>query len=340
MSRSLKEQYEMRKVNSLQQRLPLAEKKLVELQRDPRDLLILEAFDKQQMAAAVDIMKKLKATDFAGLDQLNKAKGAALNDVAKVMGGGGKDVIRTIVNLFKKKGNKAEDNPLITALAFVEGVRNFFDGFIQYVEALPDVSDEKTLSHVITGQEDADALQAAGADKNVKKKLGDLQKVIINGLKPNDALSKMGRNWVNEYLGGGAGMKALAGQIIKSDIKSLKQVGATVAANFKNVEAVGQAAVGASEQGSVGSSGTTSTDKTAASAPGGSPSEPAKSGTAEKAAPGAQVPGSTGAGASAAGKTKFGNLLRIVRDNPKSSVKLLDALIKAGLKPESLPDEL
>lgn len=304
MAQTLKKQYEARQVRRLQERLHVVDRRVItELRVDPRDRLILEAFDKQTMAAAIDIIKKLKTIEFSALNSLRSARDAAVADTTKVLSGSAeKGLIRKIVGLFKSD----KENPLVDTLAFASALKNFFDQFVQYVSALGGVSDtgdasgkkkggDQTLGTIITGKnadELEDVLSVGGLGGDEKKKLAEFQKVIVNGFKPEGALAKVGKNWIDKYMKGKKGLQQLANEMMKMTVHDLEAVAQSVSADLKNASAVGQAAAGAASQAAVGTTGGTGPAVATASEPG-----QGTSGTKDAAkAPGAQVAGGDAAG--------------------------------------------
>lgn len=321
MAGTLKEQYRAKRVRNLEERLLRIDRKVMrdlnrkainEIMSDPRDRLIFEAFDRQQMAAAIDIVKKLKAINFGGLTSLAQARDAAVGDVTKVLAGnGGQGLIRKIVNLFKGQ----QENPLVDVLAFSDAMNNFFGQFTQYVTTLGGGDNDQTLSTIVTGKspdELADINAVKGLGGAEKKKLGDLQKVIVNGFKPDGVLANIGKNWIDKYLKGRKGLQALAQDMLKMSVKDLVAISNSVTSSLKNVAAVGQAAAGAAQQGAVGTTASTGST-TAGSTEAGQGTKGSKSGAK---APGAQVaPGAAGAG---------GDLAKKVYDDIKSDFEGTD----------------
>lgn len=306
MSNTLKEQFRDKTLNRLQERLRLVDKHVIaELKMTSRATKIYEAFDKQQMAAAIDVVKKLKSINFGGLTALAQARDAAIADVTKVLSGSkSTGLIRRIVDLF----SDSKENPLVDALAYSDALKNFFDQFTQYVIALgTDLDDEATLGAIVTGKsaEDVEDLSSVNAlEGDAKKKLGDLQNVIIRGLKPSGTLAAVGKNWIDKYLKGKKGLKQLASDIVKMKLKDLKAISENVSSSMKNAEAVGQAAAGAAQQGTLGttqSTGSEPTQQTGASAG----SKSSKPGTV---APGAQVPGTTNDNSSKLAQAVFNDI--------------------------------
>lgn len=255
MRPTLRTQYESKKISVLKEKLERLDSDVL------RESAILEAFDKQQMSAAIDIVKKMRAIDFKGLTSLASARDAAVADVTKVLSGGqDQGLIRKIVNLFKDN----KENPLVDTLAFANALNNFFGQFSQYVSAMN--SDSKnnnvTLGTLVTGKssdelDDLGSISGLGGDE--KKKLADLQKVIVNGFKPEGALANIGKNWVDKYLKGRKGLQQLAKDMLKMTVKDLNVISASVTNALKNADAVGDAAAGAASQGSTGSTETTGT---------------------------------------------------------------------------------
>lgn len=302
MAQTLKKQYEARQVRRLQERLNVVDRHVItELRIDPRDRLIIEAFDKQQMAAAIDIVKKLKTIEFSALNSLRAARDAAVADTTKVLSGSAeKGLVRKIVGLFKSE----KENPLVDTLAFASALNNFFDQFVQYVSALGGVQDtagggpkkggDQTLGTIITGKsadELGDVLSVGGLGGEEKKKLAEFQKVIINGLKPEGALAKIGKNWIDKYMKGKKGLQQLANEMMKMTVHDLDAVAKSVSAGLKNASAVGQAAAGAASQAAVGTTGGTGPEVAQATG-----SAQGTAGTKDAAkAPGAQVAGGNAA---------------------------------------------
>lgn len=338
MAKTLKEQYENKRVRRLKERLGQIDRKvMVEMKLEARDRLILEAFDKQQMAAAIDIVKKLKAINFGKLQVLAQARDAAVEDVTRTLGGNkSQGLVRKIIDLFK--GSK--ENPLVDALAFSEALKNFFDQFTQYATELGTTSGSTNikvpLSQIITGKDNVD-LAVAGAIKGLDdaslKKLKDLQNVITTGFKPEGALAKIGRNWIDKYLKGRKGLQELARQIVGMSLQDLNVMAKSVSGSLQNVDAVGEAAAGASEQGAIGTTGTTGADAAGAAAPG-----TGSTGTKSPAtAPGAQVAGgNVDAEKVKKARSKIVPLLSTLKQNPKEINTVVQKLMDAGFDPDKL----
>jgi hypothetical protein len=325
MAITLKEQH---RVKSLKKKLLEIDRKVVsEVKENTRELMILEAFDKQQMAAAVDIIKKLKTLNFGSLTTFAQARDAAVADVTKVLSGDkSQGIVKKIVNLFKDK----KDNPLVDVLAFSDALQNFFEQFSQYVTALGGDDDSQTLGTAVTGKsadELADLSAVKGLGGEEKKKLAQLQKIIVNGLKPQGALANIGKNWVDKYLKGSGGLRSVAKELINMSVKDLNAIAKNVAASLKNTDAVGQAAAGAAEQASVETTGTTGTEKS-----GSTQSTTGSSGTKSGAtAPGAQVAKQGRFSDKEQFKDFVASYQKKLKDVPEEQVaKVIDALRAGG----------
>ena len=261
MSNSLKKIHTQKKLIELQNKLKRVDESVIN--DFVTENLIYEAFDKQQMSAAVDIIKKLKSIDFKSLTSLSQARDIAVAEVTKVLGGS-KDqgIVRKIVSLFKDE----KENPLIDTLAFADALHNFFTQFTEYINALNSSNKDKnaTLGSVVTGKSQ-DELDDMGSIDNLgteeKKKLADLQSVIVKGMKPEGALANIGKNWVDKYMKGKKGLSQLAKDLLKMSVKDLQQVSNSVTSSLKNTKSVGEAAAGAAEQGTVSSTASTGTEQ-------------------------------------------------------------------------------
>jgi hypothetical protein len=330
MARTLKEQYVAKKLQNLQSRLHDVDKRVIsELKADPRDRLIMEAFDKQQMAAAVDIIKKLKALKFGNLDVLASARDAAVSDVTKVLSGDkSQGMVRKIVNLFK--GDK--ENPLVDTIAFANAMKNFFDQFTPYIDALAAGKEDQTLGTLVTGKSPDEVGDIEQATKNVgtetKKKLGELQKIILNGFKPEGALANLGKNWIDKYLGGRKGLQNLTQKMMTMTVKDLKTVAQGVSGQLQNTDAVGEAMAGAAEQGAVRSTGTDGGEQTAATKQTGGPEQTKKGGVA----PGPQVAAKAGSRLDDPGEMKdfVASYQKKIKDVPGEHVAKVISALKSG----------
>lgn len=287
MAKTLREQYEAKKVKSLQERLvPIDKKVISELRWSENDQLIYEAFDKNQMNQAIKTVKQLKTINFGALGSLAAGRDAAVNDVTSALAGSSsKGLIRKIVGLFKS----GKENPLVDSLAFCDALNNFFGQFSQYVTALGGENQDQPLATIITGKnpdelDDLTSIQGLGSDE--KKKLKDMQNVILKGFKPNGTLGKLSKNWIDKYMKGKKGMQQLAKDLLKMTPKDLNVIGNSVAGALKNAEAVGQAAAGASQQATTGSNPSAGTKSANSTQPEQGTSH-TKSGDAM---PGAQIP--------------------------------------------------
>lgn len=258
------------RLSSLHERLITADERLIQEQRRQMkvEALILEAFDKRTMAAAIEVIKQLKSLDFGKLASLAAARDAAVADVNRELGGSKQQgLVRRIVNLFSSQ----KENSFVDALAFADATKNFFDQFSQYVTALnANGPDSQTLGSLVTGKsseelDDLSAVKGLGGDE--KKRLSDLQKVIISGLKPQGALAAVGKNWIDKYLKGRKGLQQLARDLLKMPVRDLLLVSKNVSASLKNASAVGQAAAGAAQQAAVSTDGSTGSNPSNASQP-------------------------------------------------------------------------
>lgn len=262
--KTLKERYESKQIEDLSARLPVISESMRE------DALILEAFDKAQMAAAIDIIKKLKTINFNQLESLKQARDVAVNDVNRVLGGqrdkSGTGVIRTIINLFKNKDDK--DNPLIDALAFSSALNNFFSVLPEFIDANltgSETSDDESFGKALVGLEPSEISTISGVESDKKKKLQDISNVIINSLKPEGTLAKVGISWLNKYMKGKKGLQSLANELIKMSVKNLKALSSNITSTLSNVNSVGQAAVGAAQQAAAPTTKTSGSEQTTSS---------------------------------------------------------------------------
>jgi len=253
--RTLKEQYA---VKTLKTKLRKIDENML---LEGPDRLIVEAFNKQHMAAAIDIVKKLKSFNFGSLSSLSSARDAAINDVTAVLAGDKNvGIVRRIVNLFKNR----KENPLLDVIAFADAMKNFFEQFTQYMTTLSS-DDQQTLATVVTGktpEELRNAETITGLAGEQKKQLQNLHKIITNGFKPSGTLANVSKNWIDKYLGGRGNLKQLAGQMMAMKVSELKQIAVNVSESLKNVGAVGQAAANASTQETITSTGSTGSEPT------------------------------------------------------------------------------
>lgn len=318
---TLRERYEEKaKLGSLKEKLKIIDENVSSY--DERDSLILEAFDKQQISAAVDIVKKLKAINFGPLVALAQARDAAVADVTKVLSGSDtRGMVRKIIDLFKDE----KENPLVDALAFSNALHNFFSQFTEYVTALgSNAGDDQTLGTIITGQssENLDMASFGSLSPENRKKLTDLQNVIIKGLKPEGAIAAAGKSWSDKYLKGRKGLQQLAKNMLSVKLSDVKTISNSVISSLKNVEAVSQAAAGAAQQGAVGTTGSTGT--------GAARSSQASAGTATTkpgtVAPGAQVSGGTSSSSKAFEALKDAGVDRKHNVSPAALKAIIDAL--------------
>jgi len=325
MSKTLKEQFgKKNKVINLKEKLKPINRKLLS-NPDMRSIMIYEAFDKLQMKAALDILKKLKGIDFGAMTSLSQARDLAVRDVTKVLSGSKETgMIRRIVDLFKDD----KENPLVDAMAFASALNNFFGVFAEYMDALPNASDEKTLGAIVTGKEEKDLSTSdivGGLDNDRKKKLSELQNLILTGFKPEgDMIAKLGKSWIDKYLKGKKGMQQVAKDLLKMTLKDLKSIANSVTSSFQNINSVADAVAGAASQGATGSSSTTGT--TAAGST--QSSDGTKSTKSGATASGAQTSEKGGVGD--AGKSKIAkNISDRIRDLPGMKNADINALINA-----------
>jgi hypothetical protein len=230
-------------------RVTKADKKIMSVLEENRKIdLILEAFDKKQMALATDILKKLKALNFQGLETLAKGRDAAISDVTAALSNSQETgLVRKIINMFSKE----KENPLVDSIAYASAVQNFFEMFSQYTSAMSGDDPEKSISELVTGKtkdelDDAGSVNALGAEE--KKKLKNIKSLIAKGFKPDGKLASISKNWVDKYIGGQKGLDSIGNEILAMKVKDLKSVIASATESLKSVESVGQSLVAASTQ--------------------------------------------------------------------------------------------
>lgn len=245
-------------------RLTKADKKIVSvLEENKRIDLVLEAFDKKQMTLATDILKKLKALNFQGLQTLAKGRDAAISDVtAALTNSQEKGLVRKIVNLFSKE----KENPLVDSIAFASAVQNFFEMFGQYTSALAGDDAEKSISELVTGKskdelDDLNAVQNLGEEE--KKKIKNIKNLITKGFKPEGKLASISKNWIDKYLGGSKALDTLGNEILDMKVGDLKTVINNSAESLKTVDSVSQSLVAASTQTTTPTNSTTGSEQAA-----------------------------------------------------------------------------
>lgn len=291
MATTLKQKLTTKKLHQLQERLTKVDKKVIlsEIKYGPRDLLLLEALDSKQAEVAFDIIKKLNATDFAPVTAFNDVKKLVLDDVKKVLAGQSSNPVAAISNFFKKvtgNSDKINNDPLSTAMAFVDSTRNFFEDMTKLVTSM-NLPADKTIKDGITASDNNKSGGSASAeiDKNNKeaqkqiKLMGD---IIKKSLRPDFDASKLGQNWVHKYLPGlvgGKGLTMIVDGILSMKPNELKAKSELVTRNFANASAEGNQIATAAGKGSE-TTGSEQTKSTTGSEPtsGGTPSEPSKTG--------------------------------------------------------------
>lgn len=289
MRRTLKETRQLNmlkaKVESIDKRLP----------KSAGERLLTEKFDQQEMKLAIEMVKRMKSIDFGTLNVLKSARDEAVQDVVKVMGGNtGMGLVRRIASFFTGK----EENPLVDFLAFAEALHNFFgqmNGFIGSLATGVEGADEKTVQELMTGAgEETDIVAAVKqASPDAKKRVQQLQTMIIKGLRPEGALQAIAKNWVSKYLKNN--LKGLAQDIMKTKVGMIKKISESITQQLSNASDVGQAAVTASAvatketQPSIGTEKAAGTEPTAASAPGVRTQRTATTGEASPAAVTSQI---------------------------------------------------
>src|SRR3972149_1265597 len=112
--------------NTLKERYELKQERLFES-------VILREFNRDQMKQAVQLFKALQSTDMAKISQtLAASKDEVIRDVETVLSSKSQQgLIRKFVSLFKKKS----ENPLLDAFAYCDALKNFFEVFLEYIEA-------------------------------------------------------------------------------------------------------------------------------------------------------------------------------------------------------------
>lgn len=269
MSKTLKEKYQQKRIVEVQNKLKNIDAKIIESNKNYQMAVLLEAFDEKQAQEIIKTLEQLNKLNFGSLKKLDDAKKAAIADLKTIMGGGGKSKMLTVANMFKKVvgGAPIEDNPLVTSMSFVNGIKSFFNLFTPFIQKLEGASKDKTIINVITKTEgnategqDVKTLknnlkneEYPNADqKEALTAIDQIEKIILQGLSPDDPISKMGRNWVKNYLGDKAGMIELANQLINSKISDIETITADINTAFPNIDSAGQAAAEAAQQAEKG----------------------------------------------------------------------------------------
>lgn len=244
---TLKENYDHRRLTSLQKRLQKIDNKLVTeslVTYGPRDILLLEALDQKQLEVAYDIIKKLNATDFAPIEAFNTVKKVVLDDVKKVLGG--KNPLQAIAGFFKKLVNQdgeVNDDPLSTALAFVDSTRNFFDDIVKLIDAMQMSDENKSIKENLSTK----------SQKETQKQIQLMSNIIKKSLRPDFDASKLGQSWVHKYLPGllgGKGLKTIIKGVLDASPAQLRALQQQVSKNFSNAASQGNAIAAAVRKGS------------------------------------------------------------------------------------------
>lgn len=219
------------------------------------ETIILEEFNKELMGQATNIFKSLQAINFssAGLKSFASARDAAVRDVDAVLANKSeRGLIRKFIGLFKNKN----ENPLLHSLAFCDALQNFFEVFIQYLNAKKtgiEDTDVKKIKDIILGT------TLPRNNQDTSEKLKTFEDLIKNGLQATGILKKLlGNTWQQKYLKNN--YKGIAQEILNSNVKSFEEVANNVLTNIKNVDAVAQSAVGATQAAAKQTTSTTGTE--------------------------------------------------------------------------------
>jgi hypothetical protein len=246
----------------LMHRIVSADNKVLSaLNEQKKHELILEDFNKQQMAQATDVINKLKSLNFSGLQSLTQARDKAISDVtAALTNSSEKGIVRKILNLFSDQ----KENPLVDALAFTGAVYNFFQVFSQYVKSIAGNDTEKSILELVTGKtkdelDDINAVQGLG--KEEKTKIDNIKKLIAKGLKPEGKINLISKNWVDKYLGGKSGLENFSNELVNVSVKDLQTIINDTTNSLKTIESVNDSVANASEKSTMPSSSTTGSEK-------------------------------------------------------------------------------
>lgn len=264
--KTLKQLHEIKSVSKLRSKLIKVDHMINEQRHHE---LVLEAFDKDKMKLANDLIHKLNSINFGALKTLSNAKNLAIKDCKESLSGGG-GFVQKIVNLFKK-GNT---NPLADTVALCDALFNFFSIFPETVKALNannkvksggiEFNSDSTLGSLFDDEKEDEFDAFANAVKNKEPKALTLQKVIMTGFKPDKLLTSIGKNYFSKYLNGKSGMRSLTSEMLGMKISELLSIAENVTSALKNAEIVGQAVAGAAEN-TTKSSDSTSTQPTSTS---------------------------------------------------------------------------
>lgn len=330
---TLKEKYARKQAVATLDRVRRADKKIVS------EGTLNEAYD-DKAKIALDLVKKLQATNFGNIDLLNTAKDRAIEDMQKAIAGGGKDPIRAVANLFKKitgKGTQQENNPLSTTLAFIKGMDHFFETFMQTVETFHGRNGDITLRQAMTGGPGKPGQHPESRKLEQQKKVKDFLAMIVKGLRTEDPMSKLGSDWTKKYLNftldvGDTGLKKLAEQLLDTKISNLRATAKSVAENFKNIDNLVQAPSG------TGSGGTSpSQEQTTSSGPSGNEqpktSSPGESSKASEASGGTE-PGGENINKRQAAFDKIKKTFSSSKGKKFDMQKFVKKLVAAGFDPD------
>lgn len=204
--------------------------------------LILEKFDKETMVQATRIIKSLKGLQLDVVPALAAARDLAVLDANKVVSGkSDQGLIRKMLNVFKQ----GDENPLVDSLAFCDALVNFFELFVPWLDA------NKTGDTSGTTQELVNELV------DDEKTIEDL---IVKGLRPEGVFASIGKTWQKKYFKNN--YRQLAKEVMVSNIETIEELGKNIVNSLSNSQAVGQAAMGASEVANKNSTPTSGTQQT------------------------------------------------------------------------------
>lgn len=284
--KTLKQLHEMKSIYELRSKISKVDKLLINEQKHQN--LVLEAFDKDKMKLAGDLIQKLNSINFGAMKTLSNAKNLAIKDCKESLNGPG--VMQKIINLFKDK----QTNPLADAVALCDALFNFFSIFPETIKSLNsenktqaggmNFSSDSTLGSLFGDKEDDEFDAFAKAVKNKDPKALTLQKVITTGFKPDKLLASIGKNYFTKYLNGKSGMQSLTSEMLNMRVSELMTIAESVTSALKNAEVVSQAISGAVENTSKSSDSTSSAPSTSSDS-----SKTSKETTSAATSPGAKV---------------------------------------------------
>lgn len=236
---------------------------------------LLEAFDQNMMNQATQIFKSLQSINFsgAGLNVFASARDLAISDVDEVLKSQSqKGLIRKFLGLFKKP-----QNPLIDAFMFCDALKNFFENFLQYIEARKtgdENASEKTLSQLIGGSTENTIASLA----NQSSKNETLKNLLINGFKPDGFMKKFSKGWQKKYIKNK--YNEIAKELMNSNVNKLEQIAGEVVEKLKNVSEIAKSLVGAQSVASQQTLGSTGTEQSKVTEPSGGSSSTDKTSNA------------------------------------------------------------